>query len=163
MQNQLPRRSKRFGVGKEIGGAVYIHRAYEDRLGVVIDHAKKHLPLTFAYDVVKLNIRTEAISFIECPDFDTIPEPSIGNVLIVDIDGNVRRRRQPRDPEVYHHKWLFVAEDYEGFDVEASRRRSLEWICLDGLDRARLARRSYWDQYVVPQLDAMVGGDCPNG
>ena len=29
----LPNRSRRFGIGKEIGGAVYLHRDYERLLG----------------------------------------------------------------------------------------------------------------------------------
>ena len=35
----LPKRSKRYGVGKEIGGAVYVHRDYEGRLGDAVTEA----------------------------------------------------------------------------------------------------------------------------
>ena len=38
-QLPLPKRSKRYGVGKEIGGAVYVHRRYEHVLG---PRSKKH-------------------------------------------------------------------------------------------------------------------------
>ena len=33
---EMPARSRRFGVGKEIGYAVYVHRKYEERLGATV-------------------------------------------------------------------------------------------------------------------------------
>ena len=90
-------------------------------------------------------------------------EPTVGDIVTVDAEGNVRRRRQPRDPEIYHHKWLFVAEDYKGFDVEASRQWSLAWMRFDGIDLARIGRKSYWDKFVVPRLNDMECGDSRVG
>jgi len=152
-QGVCPTRSVRFGVGKEIGGAVYVHCKYEDRLGDAVPTAKKHLPEDFEYDVVKYNYRTGAVSFVQCPEFNISTEPTVGDMLTVDAEGGVRRRRQPRDPEIYHHKWLFVADDYAGFDIEASRRRSLAWMRLEGIDRKRIGRKSYWDNFVIPRLN----------
>jgi hypothetical protein len=153
----LPQRSKRFGVGKEIGGAVYVHRDYEDRLGDAVREAKKHLPESASYHVVKLNQRTGAVSFIQCVDFDTAPEPTVGDIVTIDVEGNSRHRSQPRDPEIYHHKWLFVADDYAGFNVPQSKQRSLAWSALEGVDRKRIGRKSYWEQIVVPRLMAIGG------
>ena len=150
---QLPKRSSRYGVGKDIGGAVYLHRNYEDRLGDVVVVAKDKLPDGFDYQIVKYNYRAKAISFIQCTDFDMTPEPTVGDIVTVNASGNVRRRRQPRDPEIYHHKWLFVAEDYEGFDIEASRQRSLATMLLNGVDRKRIGRKSYWEEHVIPRLE----------
>jgi hypothetical protein len=150
---KLPKRSAKFGLGKDIGGAVYLHFSYEEKLGSVLAAAKAKLPDGFQYHVVKYNYRTEAVSFIQCPNFDTAPEPTVGDIVTVDAKGHVRWRRQPRDPEVYHHKWLFVAEDYPGFDVELSRQRSIAWMRLDGVDRPRIGRKSYWEQQVVPRLE----------
>jgi hypothetical protein len=149
---KLPKRSSRFGVGKEIGGAVYLHCKYERRLGNALVEVKVKLPKDFEYQVVKLNYRTKAVSFIQCDDFDTAPEPTVGNSLSIDATGLMRYRRRSRDPEIYHHKWLFVTDDYEGFDVEASRQRSLTWMRLDGVDRRRIGRASYWRDNVLPRL-----------
>ena len=148
----LPKRSKRFGVGKEIGGAVYVHRDYEDRLGDAVTEAKQHLPESVSYQVVKLNLRTRSVSFIQCVDFDTAAEPTVGDIVTIDAAGNSRHRSQPRDPEIYHHKWLFVADDYAGFNVQQSKQRSLAWSALAGVDRKRIGRKSYWDETVVPRL-----------
>jgi hypothetical protein len=56
------------------------------------------------------------------------------------------------DPYIYHHKWLFVSDDYEEFDVEASKSRSERWMALTDVDRSRIGRKSYWDEQVVPRI-----------
>ena len=145
-------RSKRYGVGKEVGGAVYVQRQYEYVFGDVIAKAKEHLLAAFDYHVVKYDIRTGNVSFIESRDFDTADEPIVGAVVTVKPDGTARRRSQNADPLIYHHKWLFVRDEYEGFDVAASKRRSRLWTSLDGVDRKRIGRRSYWEQHVVPRI-----------
>ena len=156
MTTALPKRSKRFGVGKEIGGAVYVHRDYENKLGDAVEKAKRHLPESVSYTVVKLNLRTNAVSFIQCVGFDTAPEPTVGEMVTIDAEGNSRRRSQPRDPEVYHHKWLFVADDYPGFDVQESVQRSLCWSALEDVDRKRIGRKSYWDEHVIARLSPSI-------
>ena len=77
----------------------------------------------------------------------------IAAIVVVRADGTVERRSLPADPYIYHHKWLFVAEDYAGFDVEESKRRSQQWIALEGVDRSRIGRKRYWEQHVVPRLN----------
>ncbi len=149
----LLRRSSKYGVGKEIGGAIYVHRQYEYVLGSVVQQALANLPVDFPYVVVKYKARSGTVSFIQCDDFDGAPEPTVGNSVIIDASGDLRRRAHPRDPEIYHHKWLFVADDYAGFDVTESKRRSMMWLTLDEVDRSRIGRKSYWEQHVVPRLD----------
>lgn len=114
--------------------------------------AKRCLPPGFEYTVVKYAIRTGSVSFIHSPDFDTASEPIVGHSVLVTSDGQIRRRRPAGDPEIYHHKWMFVADDYAGFDVEASKRRSAAWMSLTGIDLRRIGRRSYWEGNVVRRL-----------
>jgi len=101
------RRSRKYGVGKEIGGAIYVHRQYEDVFGDVVANARKFLPEGFGYLVVKYDSRSGNVSFVESPDFDTTDEPIVGEIVTVKPDGVIRRRKQAADPEIYHHKWLF--------------------------------------------------------
>jgi hypothetical protein len=150
---ELPARSRRFGVGKEIGYAVYVHRDYEDLLGQTVEWAKRHLPEHYEYNVVKLNQRNDSVSFIQCPGFDIEHEPAITAIIVVNATGQIQRRTMPSDPYIYHHKWLFVADDYRGFDVAASEARSERWISLGDVDRSRIGRKTYWEDYVVPRLN----------
>lgn len=152
MTSRLPKRSKRFGVGKEIGGAVYLHRQYESKLGDAVQEAKRKLPVDFDYQVVKYNFRAGSFSFIQSRDFDSAPEPTVGDIVTVDSVGVIRRRYQASDPEIYHHKWLFVADDYQGFDVEKSKQRSLRWTKVKDIDRKRIGKKSYWQEHVLNRL-----------
>ena len=149
---QLPSRSKRLGVGKDIGGAIYVHRSYADRLGDVFDNALRHVPQGFDYDVIKHNRQTDAISFVQVTDFDSADEPTVGEILIVTPNGETKRRSPPTAREIYHHKWLFVDDDYTGFDVAHSKSRSAAWIALANVDRKRIGRKRYWEEEVVPRI-----------
>lgn len=148
----LPRRSREFGVGKEIGGAVYVHRQYELFLPTGVSAAKLKLSKEFDYTVVKYTSKSKTYSFISSPDFDASDEPVVGELVSVAADGTITHRKQLTDPYIYHHKWLFVADDYKGFDVEESKRRSLTWLALENVDKSRIGRRSYWEEYVLPRL-----------
>lgn len=148
----LPRRSSQYGVGKEIAGKVYVHRDYANRLGEVVAKAARSLPEDFEYTIVKYDTRSGAVSFIASLDFDTADEPMVGDVITVSSDGTTRRRSQRSDPQIYHHKWLFVADDYAGFDVAASKRRSATWLALDDVDKFRIGTKSYWEASVAGRL-----------
>jgi len=151
-ESRLPRRW-RGNVGKSIGGNVYVHRNYETD---VIPHdilatAQKSLD-GFDYNILKYAPKTGVITFIQSPDFDTAPEPTVGPALLVKPDGSKRSMSPSGDPWIYHHKWLFVKDDYPGFDVIESKRRSLEWMELPDIDYSRIGKKSFWEKFVVPQL-----------
>ena len=158
----LPKKPKKYGVGKEIGGAVYVHSSCQAVLGEVVEKAKHYLPAGFTYAVVKLNLKTEAVSFIESTDFDFADEPTVGASIIVHPDGEMRRRKQAKDPEIYHHKWMFVKDDYSGFDVELSKSRSKLWIDLPGLDKRKIGKKSYWKANVLTLLNSDTSTEATN-
>ena len=151
-QPKLPKRSARFVVGKVIGGAVYVHRQYESLLPKAVQKAKGALPNGFRYTIVKYVMSDETVSFIHSRDFDSSPEPVVGDLYTVKCDGSTRFRREAADPWIYHHKWLFVADDYKGFDVEASRARSCQWLALDSVDFRRIGKKGFWEKNVLPKL-----------
>jgi len=149
-KSSLPSRAPG-GVGKKIGGALYVHRNYADLGGDQVDRARGALPADFDYQVVKIDESNGNTTFIASPDFDTAAEPTVGNQILVKADGTTKPRQAGADPEIYHHKWLFVADDYRGFDVEESKSRSQDWIDLD-IDKSRIGRKSYWEDNVIPKI-----------
>lgn len=150
---KLPKRSGRFGVGKDIGGAVYVHRSYMEILPRIVSDCAEIVGNTSDFSVVKYAEKGRTVSFIECPDFDSAPEPLVGDLVTVTFDRKVSNRKRLRDPYIYHHKWLFVRDDYPGFDVEESKRRSLSWLDIDGIDKKLIGRLSYWSEHVVPRIE----------
>jgi len=73
-------------------------------------------------------------------------------------DGTFLFLKQAAGPYLYHHKWLMVGDEYTGFDLPESQRRSLAWVALDGIDRSRIGRKSYWTSVVLPQLETNSQG-----
>ena len=144
-------RSRKYGIGKEIGGNIYVYKTYDYVLPQEeLYNAKSFLPEGFQYTVVKYNPTTKVFSFILSEDFNTNPEPSIDGGITITSDGKVNSF--PAAGWIYHHKWMWVADDYTGFDVEQSKLRSLEWASLPNIDRTRIGQKKYWDANVVPLL-----------
>ena len=110
---------------------------------------KRELVQTLTF---KWNRRTDDVSFIQSPDWDTAPEPIVGDSVKVAADGSTRFRAANREnPQIYHHKHEFVAPDYDGFSLAESRKRSQQWEALKP-DKTRIGYRHYWDREVVPRL-----------
>lgn len=138
-------------VGKSIGGCLYVHRDYAPA-------SLKDWPVPEDWDwtIVKIDLSGKKCSFIKCDDFDSAHEPTVGDSLIVKADGSIKIVRAPKDPWIYHHKWLMVGDDYKGFDVEESKARSESWRHLD-VDKARIGKKSYWEENVLPLLKSERG------
>ena len=76
---KLPRRWQG-NVGKSIGGGIYVHRNYESDVVPqdVLHNAQTGLD-GFDYNIVKYIPKTGTVTFIQSPDFDSAPEPLVGN------------------------------------------------------------------------------------
>jgi len=142
-------------VGKQMGKKVWIHRQYDDvlpRRGY--QAAIDRLPDGFSFNVVRYDMGTGSFAFFDSPDFDGVPEPEVGESVLVS-GSEVKRRSPQADPLIWHHKWLFVRDDYQGFDVAESIRRSIRWKKVVGNDpslSARIGRKSVWGREVLPKL-----------
>ena len=147
----LKRGGAGYPIGKVIGGEVYVHKQYESQFPEnELKEAKAKLPTEFEYHVVKYNPKLKSFSFITSPDFDTNPEPSVTGGFT--IKPNVEAKPFGNNGWIYHHKWMWVGDDYKGFDVEESKQRSLDWTSLPNVDKARIGQRKFWDANVVPLL-----------
>ena len=137
-------RSK-YGVGKLIGGCIYLHKDYvddvipQDDYDEALDILYDDYP-NFSFNTVKYDPAKNCISFIECPDFDTAREPVVGDYVVVYIDKGLTKKGHSNS--IYHHKWLWVDDDYDGFDVNKSYEWSQTWLSrllepADGTNQAR--------------------------
>jgi hypothetical protein len=124
----------KFGVGKQVGSKIYFH--IDSRFGIIPDNvwekATKMLIdkcyfsygifSTLCYDLKKPNI----VRFDICEGFLTEREPVVGQMVFVDTEsGEVWNKY---NSQIYHHKWLWVPADYEGFDVQESYEWSKHWL-----------------------------------
>jgi hypothetical protein len=147
----LKRGNKIYKVGKDIHGEVYVQKQYENQFPkALLDKAKSVLPSNFKYDVVKFALKTGTFSFIISKDFDTNEEPSVNGGITVKQDGSSKTFSD--HGWIYHHKWMFVGDDYKGFDVDGSKKRSLEWVKLPNIDKSRIGQWEYWNKNVLQRL-----------
>lgn len=162
---KLPERDKEFGVGKRIGGKIYVHQSAEDALskkGINLESIKKNLPENFSYTYVSYNLDNGNCTFTQSPDWDVNPEPIVGNAILVKSDGSGPREiKPPGDPWIIHHKHLFVKPDYHG--TKESEERSNSWYFLEGIDKSRIGKKSYWQQNVLPLIETVKQHNKPRG
>lgn len=148
---------KRSGnVGKRMGGDLYLHKQYADEIDQdLYNDYKDKLPKGFKYNILKYNKNNETISFINSPDFDTADEPIVGDSYKVSKNG-ITYTRQKNPPQIYHHKWLFVDDDYKGFDVDKAKERSRKWLMIsDKINMSKIGNKKYWDEEVLPLLEGL--------
>lgn len=144
---KLPKRASG-GVGKEIGGNTYVHRKYclNQWAPIFIPAVTKQANVRHfsRFNIVKFGRDGKIVSVIDSPDFDTADEPIVKSVLLVKT-GKIINYNPPY--WIYHHKWMMVGDDYEGFDVQASKNRSLAWMskCMDF---SRIGRQDVWQEFL---------------
>ena len=117
----------RGGVGKSIGGRIYVHRDYAKEVVPVdlMKRAVRCLPKGFKYNAVVYDINKCVVRFDEARNFDYAREPWPGNFIKVSSNGEVSKGFSP---SIWHHKWMWVKDDYKGFDVAESYRWSEMWL-----------------------------------
>ena len=114
-------------VGKQVGKQLYVHRKY----AVLVVPAEKLVAAgkvfnkAYPFDAVMYDAEKNIVRFDEAPNFDTAREPKVGRYFAVNLDtGEVK---EGKSDSIWHHKWLWVQDDYTGFDVEESKAWSRKW------------------------------------
>ena len=160
-QFKLARCVKTNNIGKYIGGFVYIHKSEIDNIG--LPHVKHmvglvHIDTTF--NIIKIDLGNSAdhsISLINSPDFNTSSEPTICESVKITIDVNNKltiRKCNGRTTNklIYHHKWLFISEDSQLFDIDESMNRSMEWLPTarkTTVNKSKIGGCDYWDSWLT--------------
>lgn len=118
-------------VGKKMGNGIYLHKDYatevipEDvwnKAQAIADREGINYNTVY-YEPKK---RPKMVRFDEAPDFDTAREPFTGNWVYVDTEsGDINSRGQSK--QIWHNKWMWVKDDYTGFDVEEAYEWSKRW------------------------------------
>ena len=154
------KRDAKIGVGKKMGNHIWVHKDYVTDLMHKEDYNLFHqaLPEDFDFTIIRYDTKKNEIAFIECNDFDTANEPTVGAIYRVNIDNDTvnlsKILNPPKDPLIYHHKWCFVKDDYIGFDVHKSQERSFEWKSVLGVNKEisnKIGRLSFWDNWLEDQ------------
>ena len=163
IENELKKLNlKRYksGIGKKVGNDLYFHHSYiqnflsEQTVDQIIKESEKQGSVlkNFNFAIIRYNKKENNISFIECENFDTSDEPIVGDSIKFDLNTKkITKTKQPNNPLIYHHKWMFVADDYTGFNVEESKKRSIQWKSVLGVNKeisSKIGRLNFWKEWL---------------
>lgn len=167
------------GVGKVLGKNKWVHASALPALSpaerALVGKAlqaiqrEKGIEIDFRKDVIiKINPAEKggAVTFCYSPDWKTATEPACGQMIGVSgLTAGTQKFRvtnPPAVPYVYHHKWMFVEDDFPGFSVAAAKRWSETWenspvvraLCADKTEhfRLRIGKKDYWQTNVLGPL-----------
>lgn len=140
-------RSK-YGVGKAMGDQLYFHKDYVNDVVPpdVWKRASKLLPKGFKYNTLVYNPKKGTLRFDEAPDFDSAREPIPGETVTVDYINGIVGKPKSSD-SIWHHKWLWVKDDYKGFKVDKSKEWSRLWTSK--LRETAVGRAHLWKEQLA--------------
>ena len=132
-------------VGKRVGNNLYIHISATNTLTneeISLVYQKICLELNyFDYNILKINTKENKVSFINSLDWDIVSEPEVGDCYSVNEKNEIKFIKSKG--QIYHHKWQFVQEDYEYFDVAESKRWSETWQNSDVVKQLKIKDKNY--------------------
>ena len=103
-----------------------------------------------SYEVLK--VENDSVSFIESEDWNTSREPVVGDSYKVSLDGSIKITNKKNNPQIYHHKWMFVEDNYSGFNVQESKAWSDRWTAVLPSTReikSRIGYKNYWENILT--------------
>lgn len=139
-------------IGKRVGSCIYAHKQYETEIVPVnvLKKAKRLLKTIYCgntYTCIKYDKKTNNITFQWSSTFDRWDEPKIDKCFLVKADGTSRILPDKKDPQIWHHKWMWVADNYEGFNVEKSKERSKQWEPhVTKEEKSKIGTLSFWNK-----------------
>ena len=151
---------------KKIGGCIYMHISMRTKVDEKIKNMIADAERVFRkvigmkdfmeVEIVKVDVKNNKVSFIKSPDWDIAREPLVGDAYMIDLNENAPLRKRTvkitkSKGQIYHHKWMFVADDYQGFDIEESKKWSEKWQSVIPAERgikSRIGYKKYWDEYL---------------
>lgn len=162
-------------VGKQINNSIYVHKLYADQVVPKDVLAKANEIMLrsnpdFNYNSLMWDVKQKIVRFDEAPDFDTAQEPHVGEYISISLDGSFPPRHGHSN-SIWHHKWLWVKDDYTGFDVDKSKDWSKLWLAkleepAKGTDltwRSQLRKYKLVENVEGSGKDVVFGGIWGNG
>jgi DNA phosphorothioation-associated putative methyltransferase len=169
-------------VGKQVGGALYVHHSAVDRLlpehARLIATAAKHVPQG-NWNVAKIDLADDrAVSLLDYQEFAEYAFPALRQSHRVDLKaGIVSARRYEKNPPILHRKELLLPPDAPRRDVYVALTQELKQRGLF-VDMSRRGRQDSWaaalakagievrDHHVVaaaPPVDTSIDAQVAGG
>ena len=139
---------------KKVGYSLYVHKSNIDELLSslsvidrdlvisIMDTARMYLGLEF--DIIKFDTKTRNVSLIMCSTWNTLHEPIVEDSYCFHPDFSYKVIKG--GTKVYHNKWQFVSDDYNGFDIENAKLRTKEWNSIPNIKKykSKIGNKDFW-------------------
>lgn len=146
---------------KRIGGRLYLHASYARQLDSNL-YAETTKALRVASEILGefnwncIRIKPDGlggadeIAFQWSPDFLTSPEPQVVQTVRCvwnkELDIWTVKDQQVHKNLIWHHKWMWVGPEFNGFDYEASKKRSARWKPhVSKTELTKIGNKIYWE------------------
>mgnify|MGYP000869515274 CR=1 FL=1 len=125
------------GVGKRVGGRLYIHRlavpSLDSALAEMVSAALAACPAAAHANVLKIDEMAQLVSALEYPDFFETPFPALlqaWHIRIVDGRVSYRSYEESTNPPILHRKELLLPPDHPGREAFAALTAQAEALGL---------------------------------
>lgn len=138
---------------KKVGTSIYVHKSnLKELLDNIKDIDEKERiqdvlqKNKFSFEIIKYDKKNKNISLIECPTWNILQEPIVGDSHLYKLNGEIKLIKGNKT--LYHSKELFVNENYVGFDVEKAKQRTKEWNNIPNINKLKkyIGNISFWYQ-----------------
>lgn len=150
---------------KKVGFCWYAHKSNVGEIVAKLGYEDSSL-LSYAiytmdshdipWHVCKYDSNKHTFSLIQCPTWDELYEPIVGDSYLFKEFGGYPKVVKG-NKTVYHRKHDFVSDDYKGFDIEESKRRTelLESFLWIRQNKNRIGSKRVWEtvlkKYLLPK------------
>jgi hypothetical protein len=140
---------------KKVGHCVYLHYTNIEELIDYVDSDEWNRVMEILFDyiaypvaVIKYNLKTQAISLIQSPNWDTANEPDVGDGIKILKSGEVKSIKAKG--QVYHNKWQFVGKNYRGFDIQKAKKRTQLWSSIPEVKsvKNKIGYKKFWLKFL---------------
>lgn len=135
---------------KKIGNCIYVHKSniceLTEKQYEIVMQSIPLLPYDFKFEVIKYNKKDNSVTFIDSEDWNTSREPTVGDAYKIK-DSEVKYIKSKG--QIYHHKWQFVSDDYDGFDVAEAKKWSEIWqntLPKTKEVKNRIGYKKFWEE-----------------
>ena len=138
---------------KKVCGAIYAHKSNIKELlqyipsEFYLNFNKLISNVDFDYTIIKYDKGN--VTLIYSPDWDSSNEPIVGRTYRY-ANGCWDKKPIVREnwKQIYHNKWQFVSDDYDGFDINEAKNRTKLWNSIPGINdlKSKIGYKKFWEQ-----------------
>lgn len=148
---------------KNVMSSWYVHKSNREELlqsGLPgIEHVKRivyGLDGFLDYQIIKYDAYAHKLSLIKSPDWNTTNEPTVGDSYVFDLSEGKDLSDTPKklvkgrskNPQIYHNKWMFMADDYDAEWMAKAKARTELWNSIPNIQqhKRKIGNQNYWVQ-----------------